>query len=73
MTDIHIPAAALKAGARAYRNRHFTVTHKDAIRAAFNAIVKAWEGMFENPAGDYLMLRRNAIILPLHQQEKQDG
>lgn len=44
MTNITIPPAALEAGARAYRTQHYTVTHEDAIRAAFLAMIKAWEG-----------------------------
>jgi hypothetical protein len=39
-------------------------------RAACLAMIENWPGMFENPAGDYLLMKRSAIILP--QQEASD-
>lgn len=72
-SEIVIPAAALEAGAEVVRAYRKAGAKSEVIaRAAFVAMVKAWEGMFENPAGDYLMLRRNAIILPLAQKQ-EDG
>ena len=43
-------------------------TFKDIAAAALNA----WPGVFENPAGDYLLLKRNALILPFPPQENPD-
>ena len=46
--DIHIPPAALEAGARAIHDMRYG-THlysaDDMARAAFEAMVTAWEGM----------------------------
>ena len=63
MSEITIPPAALEAGARAYRTQHYTVTHEDAIRAAFLAMIEAWPGAYGSPQEQ---------ILPLAQAQ-EDG
>lgn len=88
--NIHIPPAALEAGARALREevrRALGVVEPDPpegpspslmkaygneARAAFVAMVEAWEGMNAKAATDHVMLLNSqpAIILPL--TEKQD-
>lgn len=69
---IHIPPAALEAGARAIGEETYISnkeTQKDAARAAFVAMVEAWPGMHEWSFSD----NRGtfpALILPL--TEKPD-
>ena len=71
MTKIHIPPAALEAGARAIaeslRTARLTLESEDGYkpeaRAAFVAMVEAWEGMYRTHSTPQ-------IILPL--TEKPD-
>lgn len=69
---IHIPPAALDAGARAYRTQHYTVSHEDAIRAAFVAMVSAWPGVSAKQANEHVALFNSqpALILPLTQTQE---
>lgn len=85
MTNIHIPPAALEAGARAladayYRNcsdGRLTLSDTDdtpedwyaEARAAFEAMVEAWPGMYRADWNDKNELDP-VIILPL--MEKRD-
>lgn len=63
-----IPDEVMLAAREAYMRggAHISTNMRAAIAAALNA----WPGMFENPAGDYLLMKRNALILPLPPQEK---
>jgi len=68
--QIRIPPAALEAGARAIGEETYISnkeTQKAAARAAFEAMVEAWPGMWTGPMelGD-----GNMLILPL--TEKPD-
>lgn len=62
MTDIHIPPAALEAGRKAFTEAMLTVPQPDPIRAAFVAMVEAWEGMhMEDESAPWVP----RLILPL--------
>ena len=74
MTDIHIPPAALEAGARVviqYRNS----ARSDAgiARATCLAILEAWPGMSQLRENDSASIREMAaIILPLPTENSDD-
>jgi hypothetical protein len=76
MTDITIPDEALEAGARAIekslRTARITLESEDGYkpeaRAAFIAMIEAWEGMRIS----WLASNDGAIVLPLP-QEASDG
>ena len=82
MTDITIPPAALEAGARAIaeslRTARLTTEAQDGYkpeaRAAFRAMIEAWEGAKtvrdDGRRQTYVL---PAIILPLPQQENSDA
>ena len=73
MTDITIPPEALEAGALAYRAQHISVSHEDAIRAAFLAMLKAWPGMKLTPWWEFTTHKRRVdLILPLPQETPDD-
>ena len=82
MSSINIPPAALEAGARALCAKAgyaWTVTPdvhahwREQARAAFEAMVAAWDGAFKNRSGDYAMLRlSDAIILPVPMESLND-
>lgn len=80
MTDIHIPPAALEAGARAICagnkwGEPCATPCSDCLpeaRAAFLAIVEAWEGMKLTPWWEFTTHKRRVdLVLPL--PEKVDG
>ena len=83
MTDITIPPAALEAGVRTLCNEQrlfwhgLTTEAQDIIRgearAAFLAMIEAWEGMSQLSENDSASIREMAaIILPLP-TEASDG
>ena len=83
MSDIRIPPAALEAGARTLCNEQrlfwhgLTTEAQDIIRgearAAFLAMIEAWEGMSQLAENDSASIREMAaLILPLP-QEASDG
>ena len=86
MTTIHIPPAALKAGCSAYtaviyKGNGTQAEFREAIRAAFEAMVGAWPGMNEenrngfsfSPLPHGTAFRYTVIILPLPPQENSDA
>lgn len=85
MTDIHIPPAALEAGARALaavRMPNYTWDDLDRemhdylrgdARAAFLAMIAAWEGMKLTPWWEFTTHKRRVdLILPLPQETPDD-
>lgn len=71
MTDITIPPAALEAGCSAYtaviyRGNGTQAEFREAIRAAFVAMVAAWPNMQQR------IHIEQAIILPLPQEKTDD-
>ena len=72
--DIHIPPAALEAGARAIGEETYVgnkETLRDAARACCLAMLKAWPGMATYSAG--MNGPYPYIILPLPPQEASDA
>jgi hypothetical protein len=70
MTDITIPPAALEAGAEVFLecDRSPACSFEDALRAAFLAMLRAWEGMRIS----WLASNDGAIVLPLPQEASDD-
>lgn len=69
MTKITIPPQALEAGRKAFTEAMLTVPQPDPIRAAFEAIVGAWPGVWTGPME---LGEGNMLILPLPTEPRDE-